>query len=208
MPPHHLGSPELDRVLSELRFQPYVNTWMHYKPAEPFCIQLPEMTAYGLSRTHVWTTERVYWFTVDAGTRDFVQSVEQKAHEQLPGQPVVQPSIVRNRLKLRFATGFAVKNEEKRNLHIFPCVTFHVEIIADKCNLVWTVVRVHLKPPQEDMCRVCMDNPITIVCLPCAHFCLCDACAQPLRRCPICRGELINKTRWDELEDSVQVFTC
>ncbi|CAE7451613.1 ak1 [Symbiodinium necroappetens] len=36
-------------------------------------------------------------------------------------------------------------------------------------------------------CVVCLDGPRRMLCQPCRHLCLCQACAVGLHRCPICR---------------------
>ncbi|CAC5393830.1 unnamed protein product [Mytilus coruscus] len=39
----------------------------------------------------------------------------------------------------------------------------------------------------EQTCKICLDEPIAIVFLPCGHLAACVTCAPALRRCPICR---------------------
>ena len=36
-------------------------------------------------------------------------------------------------------------------------------------------------------CVVCLEQPRTVVFLPCAHLCVCLACSAQLSSCPICR---------------------
>ena len=38
------------------------------------------------------------------------------------------------------------------------------------------------------VCKVCMDNEVSMVFLPCGHLVCCSSCAQALQHCPICRG--------------------
>ncbi|CAC5393826.1 BIRC7_8 [Mytilus coruscus] len=40
----------------------------------------------------------------------------------------------------------------------------------------------------QQTCKICLDEPITIVFLPCGHLAACGSCAPALRRCPICRA--------------------
>ena len=40
----------------------------------------------------------------------------------------------------------------------------------------------------QRVCKVCMDNEVSMVFLPCGHLVCCSICAQELRLCPICRG--------------------
>lgn len=44
-------------------------------------------------------------------------------------------------------------------------------------------------------CVVCMDAQSNCVLLPCAHVCVCFACAQALRKCPMCRLDIQQKIR-------------
>jgi len=37
-------------------------------------------------------------------------------------------------------------------------------------------------------CRVCMDNEINTVFLPCGHLSCCEMCSKSLSDCPICRN--------------------
>lgn len=39
----------------------------------------------------------------------------------------------------------------------------------------------------QNTCKICLDEPIAIVFLPCGHMASCANCAPALRRCPICR---------------------
>ncbi|XP_052060935.1 baculoviral IAP repeat-containing protein 3-like [Mytilus californianus] len=40
----------------------------------------------------------------------------------------------------------------------------------------------------QQTCKICLDEPIAIVFLPCGHLAACGRCAPALRRCPICRA--------------------
>lgn len=39
----------------------------------------------------------------------------------------------------------------------------------------------------QQTCKICLDEPIAIVFLPCGHMASCANCAPALRKCPICR---------------------
>ena len=39
------------------------------------------------------------------------------------------------------------------------------------------------------LCKICMENKVSIVILPCAHLCSCTNCASSLKTCPICRKQ-------------------
>ena len=43
------------------------------------------------------------------------------------------------------------------------------------------------KVKEENSCVVCMDNDISIICVPCGHLCLCGKCAENLSTCPMCK---------------------
>lgn len=39
----------------------------------------------------------------------------------------------------------------------------------------------------QQTCKICLEEPVSIVFLPCGHLASCVNCAPMLRRCPICR---------------------
>lgn len=41
---------------------------------------------------------------------------------------------------------------------------------------------------EQRLCRICMEEDITIAFLPCGHLCCCAHCAPAMRKCPICRA--------------------
>ncbi|XP_041352542.1 uncharacterized protein LOC121371006 isoform X2 [Gigantopelta aegis] len=47
----------------------------------------------------------------------------------------------------------------------------------------------------EMMCKICLENPINIVFLPCGHYCTCAMCAPALASCPICRSVIRGSVR-------------
>ncbi|XP_057765688.1 uncharacterized protein LOC130986325 [Salvia miltiorrhiza] len=40
---------------------------------------------------------------------------------------------------------------------------------------------------EKILCRVCFDDQINVVLLPCRHYVLCSTCCEKCKRCPICR---------------------
>ncbi|XP_022973618.1 uncharacterized protein LOC111472200 [Cucurbita maxima] len=43
---------------------------------------------------------------------------------------------------------------------------------------------------EKILCRVCFDEPIDMVLLPCRHHILCSSCSEKCNRCPICRESI------------------
>jgi hypothetical protein len=37
-------------------------------------------------------------------------------------------------------------------------------------------------------CAICLEGVVSVVLLPCRHFCVCRVCLQEIDRCPICRA--------------------
>ena len=51
---------------------------------------------------------------------------------------------------------------------------------------------------EKKSCKLCMENDISVVFLPCGHLCCCSRCANlPAvnKNCPICRAVIANKVR-------------
>ena len=48
---------------------------------------------------------------------------------------------------------------------------------------------------ESKFCKICMDNEINIVLVPCGHFISCDDCASCLKFCPMCRRKINVKVK-------------
>ena len=48
---------------------------------------------------------------------------------------------------------------------------------------------------EKKSCKVCMEDDISVVFLPCGHLCCCSRCANLQPSCPICRAQIANKLR-------------
>nr|XP_043868856.1 baculoviral IAP repeat-containing protein 7-A-like [Solea senegalensis] len=48
---------------------------------------------------------------------------------------------------------------------------------------------------EERTCKVCMDQLVSIVFIPCGHLVVCGDCAASLRHCPICRAIIRGSVR-------------
>lgn len=42
----------------------------------------------------------------------------------------------------------------------------------------------------EMKCKICYDNPLGVVFLPCAHLVTCERCVLYLSSCPLCREKI------------------
>ncbi|XP_057204853.1 E3 ubiquitin-protein ligase XIAP isoform X2 [Triplophysa rosa] len=51
------------------------------------------------------------------------------------------------------------------------------------------------KLQREKLCKVCMDNDINIVFIPCAHLATCQKCSESLPKCPICCVTIVQKIK-------------
>ncbi|KAH9488684.1 Baculoviral IAP repeat-containing protein 7 [Bulinus truncatus] len=48
---------------------------------------------------------------------------------------------------------------------------------------------------QQIMCKICLDNDVSVVFLPCGHLVSCADCASAMRNCPVCRSNVRGITR-------------
>jgi len=47
----------------------------------------------------------------------------------------------------------------------------------------------------KTLCKICMDNPLQMVFLPCGHLSTCEDCSKNLKECPICRQNITGKVK-------------
>jgi len=57
---------------------------------------------------------------------------------------------------------------------------------------VHTELNVEASAPmaEENLCKICFENPIDCVILRCGHMAICISCGTSLHACPICRNEI------------------
>ncbi|XP_056625553.1 E3 ubiquitin-protein ligase XIAP [Triplophysa dalaica] len=51
------------------------------------------------------------------------------------------------------------------------------------------------KLQREKRCKVCMDNDINIVFIPCGHLATCQKCSESLLKCPLCCATIVQKIK-------------
>ncbi len=51
-----------------------------------------------------------------------------------------------------------------------------------------TLLRENQAMKDERMCKICMDNEVNIVFLPCGHLVSCQNCAPAIKKCAVCRS--------------------
>ena len=44
-------------------------------------------------------------------------------------------------------------------------------------------------------CSICLQNNVSIICIPCNHVCSCHSCSISLDKCPICRTDIRQKSK-------------
>ncbi|KAL3881983.1 hypothetical protein ACJMK2_028365 [Sinanodonta woodiana] len=42
----------------------------------------------------------------------------------------------------------------------------------------------------QTTCKICMENPVRVIFIPCGHLVCCETCAPAFRKCPICRKKI------------------
>lgn len=48
---------------------------------------------------------------------------------------------------------------------------------------------------EQKTCKICLDDDLSIVFLPCGHFVSCATCAPSLKTCPLCRSQILGLVR-------------
>ena len=63
---------------------------------------------------------------------------------------------------------------------------------------------------EAQTCKICMDNQIGVVFLPCGHFICCVKCAPSLRDCPYCRQSIHGtvKTYMSWIKNHKELIIC
>jgi len=48
---------------------------------------------------------------------------------------------------------------------------------------------------EKDICKICCENKIEVVLVPCGHFALCSQCSSKVKKCPLCRVRIDKKMK-------------
>ncbi|XP_013421896.1 baculoviral IAP repeat-containing protein 3-like [Lingula anatina] len=59
---------------------------------------------------------------------------------------------------------------------------------GDKDEEAKSLMEENLRLKEQRTCKICMDEDVSVVFLPCGHLVACTQCAPALRNCPICRA--------------------
>ncbi|KAI8742857.1 baculoviral IAP repeat-containing protein 7, partial [Biomphalaria glabrata] len=43
---------------------------------------------------------------------------------------------------------------------------------------------------QQTVCKICLDQEVAVVFLPCGHLVSCTDCASAMKACPVCRTDV------------------
>lgn len=85
-------------------------------------------------------------------------------------------------------SGVIQEQSKKQEVQQYPVDTNTV------CKIILPITNSKCIDPINSECCVCMENSKTHILIPCAHMCVCNACADDLLKkqqlCPICRSEI------------------
>jgi Zinc finger, C3HC4 type (RING finger) len=46
---------------------------------------------------------------------------------------------------------------------------------------------------EDEVCKICLEQPLSVILIPCGHYVLCDECSKSIQMCPICRDPATSK---------------
>ena len=101
---------------------------------------------------------------------------------------------------------FSVKPQDVRlvrrgSSYFYSISTKNLQTIDDipKQEIKNLIEKVWNTEDTELDCLICLDNPKDSVFNPCGHYVSCNNCAIKLKKCPMCRVEVISIISYEEL---------
>ncbi|XP_021360355.1 putative inhibitor of apoptosis [Mizuhopecten yessoensis] len=77
------------------------------------------------------------------------------------------------------------------DLYVVPAQRHPKQVLLDKMSVPKARLEQEIATMKERIsCKICLQNPVAIVFLPCGHLVSCPVCAPALKKCPICRGPM------------------
>lgn len=92
----------------------------------------------------------------------------------------------------------ALEAENPRSCGSYGCDGEHCKVSKKAKRCIAKILTVDLFQDSEKLnriiealtCKICMDNRLDSVFMPCAHVVACSTCAARIERCPLCRSEI------------------
>jgi len=90
------------------------------------------------------------------------------------------------------------------NIHVNQLNMSQTTSAADIVNDLWQhLSALSFDPPasssdagvNNQLCKICVDQSMDCVLVPCGHLCICMQCAIQVTQCPICRSQILNRQK-------------
>ncbi|KAL5010196.1 hypothetical protein ScPMuIL_012501 [Solemya velum] len=122
---------------------------------------------------------------------EYIFSIESQS-EEVKQDIVIDPSSIDKSPNVKACDQQMQKDEVLSegmlNHHISRCTKFDISIHM-------SLLQENRQLKEQSICKVCMEEDISIVFLPCAHMATCVQCAPALVKCPICRTKIKGTVR-------------
>ncbi|VDI37541.1 Hypothetical predicted protein [Mytilus galloprovincialis] len=60
-----------------------------------------------------------------------------------------------------------------------------------------SIIEENRRIEESKLCKICLENKVNVVFLPCGHICACSDCSPAIRKCAICREFIKNVMKVD-----------
>lgn len=113
-------------------------------------------------------------------------AIKQKMPVALQAQELIEIVLVKGRIAIEAFKKSLNKHDPGLHRELFLEQTLKCQTADGYSDLP---MEEQLRRLQEERtCKICMDQEVSIVFIPCGHLVVCKDCAPSLRKCPICRG--------------------
>ena len=68
-------------------------------------------------------------------------------------------------------------------------------IEEEKTELLKRISKENYELKKQKQCKICMDNDVMVLFLPCNHLVTCSTCACSVFQCVICRKNIVERRR-------------
>ncbi|KAM3934264.1 baculoviral IAP repeat-containing protein 2 isoform 1-T3 [Leptodactylus fuscus] len=125
-------------------------------------------------------------FTSEVLTSTEYEAVKQKMPVALQAQEMIEIILIKGRGAIEAFKKALNKHDPGLHRELFLEQSLRCQTSDSYSDLP---MEEQLRRLQEERtCKICMDQEVSIVFIPCGHLVVCKDCAPSLRKCPICRG--------------------
>lgn len=162
------------------------------------CIEKEDLIKVLLVFANGSSTEEISNINLSANERSDLTTSEKNVFTNVPARPdIIKLSDINTLLELECLSAKQLKNLLNTNRVDYKGCIERCELL-DKASRLWEQYKrskTDVDTLDENLCKICWDEPVECVILECGHMVCCLKCGKQMSECPICKQYVVRVVR-------------